>query len=40
MLAVLALAITLLVFYVLDGTPGPNNYGADPKGRDAGQVFA
>lgn len=40
MLAMLGLAITLLVFYVLDGTPGPNNYGPDPKGRDAGQVFA
>ena len=23
----------LLVFLVLDGTPGPNEYGPDPKGR-------
>lgn len=23
----------LLVFLVLDGTPGPNQYGPDPKGR-------
>lgn len=23
--------IVLLVFYCLDGTPGPNEYGADPK---------
>lgn len=26
-------ALVLLVFYVLDGTPGPNKYGPDPKGR-------
>ncbi|MBB3890872.1 uncharacterized membrane protein YhaH (DUF805 family) [Phenylobacterium haematophilum] len=23
----------LLIFYLLDGTPGPNKYGPDPKGR-------
>lgn len=40
MLVVLALAIVLLVFYVLDGTPGANRYGPDPKGREAAQVFA
>ncbi|MGA7886199.1 MAG: DUF805 domain-containing protein [Acidobacteriaceae bacterium] len=32
--------IVLLVFYCLDGTPGPNEYGPDPKGRAYGaQVF-
>lgn len=40
MIAVFALAITLLVFYVLEGTRGPNKYGPDPKGQDTGQVFA
>lgn len=25
--------IVLLVFFVLDGTPGPNRFGPDPKGR-------
>jgi uncharacterized membrane protein YhaH (DUF805 family) len=28
--------LVLLVFYVLDGTPGPNRHGPDPKGRTAG----
>ncbi|MGE0180373.1 MAG: DUF805 domain-containing protein [Sphingomonas sp.] len=33
--------LVLLVFMFLDGTPGPNAYGPDPKGRaDAGSVFA
>jgi len=40
MLAALALAVTLLVFYFLEGTKGPNRYGPDPKGQDTGQVFA
>ena len=31
--------IVLLVFMFLDGTPGPNQYGPDPKGRDA-QTFS
>ena len=26
-------SIVLLVFYCLDGDPGPNQYGPDPKGR-------
>ena len=26
-------ALVLIIFYLLDGTPGPNKYGADPKGR-------
>ncbi len=39
-LAALVFAIVLLVFWFLDGTPGPNKYGPDPKGRDASQVFA
>jgi len=40
MLVTLGLVLTLLVFWFLDGTPGPNRYGPDPKGRDASQVFA
>ena len=40
MLAALALALTLFVFYVLEGTKGPNQYGPDPKAPDAGQVFS
>ncbi|MGQ0660358.1 DUF805 domain-containing protein [Sphingosinicella sp.] len=33
--------LVLLVFLFLDGTPGPNRFGPDPKGRaDAGNVFA
>lgn len=26
-------ALILLIFYCLDGTPGPNKFGPDPKGR-------
>ena len=26
-------ALVLFIFYLLDGTPGPNTYGPDPKGR-------
>ena len=40
MLAALALGITLLVFYFLEGTRGPNKYGADPKAENASEVFA
>ena len=32
--------IILIVFMCIDGTPGPNQYGPDPKGRGAGDVFA
>lgn len=39
-IAVLVLAVVLLVFYLLEGTKGPNKYGPDPKGQDTGQVFA
>jgi uncharacterized membrane protein YhaH (DUF805 family) len=28
-----AYAVTMMVFYCLEGTPGPNAYGPDPKGR-------
>lgn len=31
-------ALMLFVFYLLDGTPGPNKYGEDPKGRSAAAV--
>ncbi len=26
-------ALVLFIFYLLDGTPGPNRFGPDPKGR-------
>ena len=39
-LVVIGFAIMLLVFYFLDGTPGPNQYGEDPKGRGAAETFA
>ena len=39
MLAVMVLALVLLVFYFLEGTPGPNKYGPDPK-ANTGQVFS
>jgi uncharacterized membrane protein YhaH (DUF805 family) len=32
--------LILLVFYVLEGTKGPNQYGPDPKGEDLAQTFA
>lgn len=28
-------AVVLFIFYLLDGTPGPNRFGDDPKGREA-----
>jgi uncharacterized membrane protein YhaH (DUF805 family) len=31
-------SIVLFVFYVLDSTPGDNQYGPNPKGVDAGGV--
>jgi uncharacterized membrane protein YhaH (DUF805 family) len=40
LLVILGLGITLLVFMFLDGTPGPNRYGEDPKGRGAAETFA
>jgi uncharacterized membrane protein YhaH (DUF805 family) len=39
-LATLGLGLTLLVFMFLEGTKGPNKYGADPKGGVDAQVFA
>lgn len=33
-------AIAFLVLMLLDGTPGPNRYGPDPKGRTDAEVFA
>jgi uncharacterized membrane protein YhaH (DUF805 family) len=27
--------VVLLIFHLMDGTPGPNKYGPDPKGRGA-----
>ena len=32
--------LILLVFYVLEGTRGPNEYGPDPKGEDLASTFA
>lgn len=40
MLVAIGFAITLIVFYFLDGTPGPNRYGEDPKGRGTADTFA
>jgi uncharacterized membrane protein YhaH (DUF805 family) len=41
MLAVFALAITLVVFLFLEGTRGPNRFGPDPKAPETNaQVFA
>ena len=40
MLAAVVLGLVLIVFYFLEGTKGPNKYGADPKGRDTAEVFA
>ncbi|QLC21712.1 DUF805 domain-containing protein [Parasphingopyxis sp. CP4] len=40
MLIAIGFAITLIVFYFLDGTPGPNRYGEDPKGRGTADTFA
>ena len=39
MLAALALALVLLVFYLLEGTKGPNQYGPDPKSPTPAGVF-
>lgn len=36
----LIFAIMLLVFFFLDGTPGDNRFGPDPKGRGTAEVFA
>lgn len=33
-------SLILLVFYVLEGTRGPNQYGPDPKGEDLASTFA
>jgi uncharacterized membrane protein YhaH (DUF805 family) len=37
---VVILALVLLVFYLLEGTKGPNRYGPDPKGGTNEEVFA
>jgi uncharacterized membrane protein YhaH (DUF805 family) len=39
-IAVLVMALVLLVFMFLEGTKGPNRFGADPKGGVDAQVFA
>ena len=40
MIAAFVLSLVLLVFYLLEGTRGPNRYGADPKGRAGEEVLA
>jgi uncharacterized membrane protein YhaH (DUF805 family) len=30
--------LVLFIFYLLDGTRGPNRHGADPKGRTLGDA--
>ena len=37
-LAYIAAALLILVFDCLDGTPGPNRFGADPKGRGGSKI--
>jgi uncharacterized membrane protein YhaH (DUF805 family) len=32
--------VVLLIFMVLEGTKGPNQYGPDPKGEDLAKTFA
>jgi uncharacterized membrane protein YhaH (DUF805 family) len=32
--------IALLIFLCMDGMPGPNRFGDDPKGRGLAQVFS
>ena len=41
-LVLLIYGVVLLIFYLLDGTPGHNRYGPDPKGRghDNAEIFA
>jgi uncharacterized membrane protein YhaH (DUF805 family) len=38
MIATLITGLAVLVFLFLDGTPGPNRYGADPKGRGGAEA--
>ncbi len=33
-------SIMLLIFFVLEGHKGPNEYGPDPKGAGAGEAYA
>ena len=40
MLVLIGLGLTLLVFYFLEGTKGPNKYGPDPKQPTPDRVFA
>lgn len=40
LVAFFGLGIMLLVFYFLDGTPGPNRFGQDPKQRGYEDTFA
>ena len=36
----LVASVAFLVFMFLDGTPGPNRFGPDPKGRTNEEVFS
>lgn len=40
LLVTFGFALVLLVFYFLDGTPGPNRFGHDPKQRGYEHTFA
>ena len=40
LVAVIVLGLVLLVFMLLEGTRGPNQYGPDPKGEPLEKVFA
>lgn len=39
-LIMMVMGLILLVFMLLDGTPGPNKYGPNPKAPTAAQVFS
>jgi uncharacterized membrane protein YhaH (DUF805 family) len=39
LLPMLISQVVMLIFYVTDGTPGPNRFGPDPKGRGNTAVF-
>lgn len=39
-LVMIGFSITVLVFNFLEGTPGPNRFGPDPKGRGLTDTFA
>lgn len=39
-LVAIVLGLVVFVFMLIEGTPGPNRYGPDPKGRTSASVFS